>query len=480
MKVLITASEAVPYAKTGGLADVTGSLADELASAGIDVMLVLPLYKGILEDHSPEKNDYKGTLSIDKIPRKLELHTLKRNSGVQVVFIANKKYFLRDELYSTSEGEYADNDERFSFFSKAVLEAAKALDFIPDVIHLNDWQSALIPAYLKTSYRWDFPTTQTLFTIHNLGYQGLFPPESMRVAELPYEFFTMQVMEFYGKVNYLKAGLIFSDAINTVSKRYAQEILMPEYGFGLDGVLRDRRSALSGITNGIDQKYWNPETDKNIPARYSIKNMSGKHVCKDALIEKASFAKSHDSPIIGMVGRLATQKGFDILLEAMDELLEMGIRFAILGRGEDEIQDELLELAENYPEQIFLSLEFDEPLAHLIYAGSDMFLMPSQYEPCGLAQMISMRYGTPPVVRDTGGLHDTVTDVSGNAGTGFVFKEHTSKKLKQALIRALDTFNNRDIWDALQKRCMAEDFSWKKSAGKYIDLYHNIHNGVNV
>ncbi|HEB01920.1 MAG TPA: glycogen synthase GlgA [Nitrospirae bacterium] len=477
MKVLLAASEVVPYAKTGGLADVAGALADALAHMGLDVVLAMPFYRSVAHSFTPIPLGGSVAIPVGKAVEKAEFFFLERESGARVVFIGNKKYFDRDELYATSDGEYADNDERFIFFSKGVLEAARALDFIPDVVHVNDWHSSLIPVYLKTSYRWNFPGTASLLTIHNLGFQGHFPPSSMRQTGLPYEFYTPALMEFYGKVNFLKAGIIFADAVNTVSRQYAREIVTPEMGFGLDDVLLKRGSHLSGITNGIDQEYWDPETDKYLPANYSVGDPEGKRKCRLSLIDAASFENT-SAPVAGFVGRLSLQKGLDIMLKALPGLMDEGLRLVVLGRGEEAIQSALVELARSYPKNLFVRLEFDEPFAHLIYAGSDIFLMPSQYEPCGLAQMISMRYGTPPVVRATGGLVDTVVDHAEPGGTGFSFFEYRADSLERCVRRAVRAMDDKAEWAAMKERCMRQDFSWERSASKYADLYRKISGGA--
>lgn len=477
MKVLLAASEVVPYAKTGGLADVAGSLADALALMGLDVLVAMPFYRCVAHSFTPVPLDVSVDITVGNAVQRAEFFLLERESGARVVFIGNKKYFDRDELYATSDGEYADNDERFIFFSKSVLEAAMALDFMPQVVHVNDWHCSLIPVYLKTSYRWNFPGTSSLLTIHNLGYQGHFPPSSMRQTGLPYEFYTPALMEFYGKVNFLKAGIVFADAINTVSRQYAREIVTPEQGFGLDDVLLKRRGVLSGITNGIDQEYWDPETDKYLPANYSVDDPEEKGECRLSLISAATF-KNSSAPVAGFVGRLSAQKGLGIMLKVLPGLMDEGLRLVMLGRGDDDIQSALVELARRYPENLFLRLGFDEPLAHLIYAGSDFFIMPSQYEPCGLAQMISMRYGTPPVVRATGGLVDTVVDHSEPGGTGFSFFEYRADSLEGCVRRALKAMDDKAGWAAMKERCMRQDFSWERSALEYEGLYGKITRGA--
>ena len=477
MKVLLAASEATPYAKTGGLADVAGALADALALAGAEVMLVMPMYRGISKNFSTAPVATPAIIKVGDSEEIAEFHGLRRKSGVQVVFVGNEGYFDREGLYSTSSGQYVDNDQRFVFFSKAVLELSLAAGFAPDILHVNDWQSALVPVYMKTSYRWDFPSAASVLTIHNLGYQGLFPPGSMTVTGLPYEFYTPGIMEFYGKVNFLKAGIMFADAVTTVSEQYSREILQPEFGFGLDGVLRERSMVLSGVLNGIDQEYWDPGTDSNLPEKYSASAPGGKATCRSTLLKEVSFDEG-PSPLAGMVGRLSDQKGVGMLIDALPGLLKDGLRLVVLGRGDDALQKGLIALERKYPGKLHVRLDFDEPFAHLIYAGSDMFLMPSMYEPCGLAQMISMRYGTPPVVHATGGLLDTVTDLSELSGTGFVFSRHTAASLSGGIRRAMTAMEDSESWRALMLRCMNQDFSWTNSAMKYLELYKKIKRGV--
>jgi starch synthase len=478
MKVLFVASEAVPFAKTGGLADVAGVLPVELSALGIEVVLVLPLYKNIPEKFQLEQVALSIPVVLGTNVEYADIFRHKTDNGIDVLFIGHEEFFVRDELYATAKGEYEDNDGRFAFFANAALEAAKAFNFVPDIIHCNDWQTSLSPVYLKTTMRWGFPRTASLLTIHNLGYQGIFPPERFTITGLPYEFFSPDVMEFYGNVNYLKAGIVFSDAINTVSVQYSREIRTSEYGFGLEGLLEERKDFVSGITNGINQVFWDPRTDAYLPENYDENDLKGKSGCRRSLAEKALFPDGN-SPILGLVGRLAVQKGIDILIDAMPGLVSEGMRFVVLGRGEASIEKGLKRLSKKYPENIFASFEFNEDLAHLIYAGSDIFLMPSKYEPCGLAQMIAMRYGTPVVARATGGLIDTVRDGSDGDGTGFLFSEYAAQPLAACIRRAVSLLGTAS-WESMQRRCMLSDFSWKSAARKYVELYGEITQRVAV
>ena len=466
MKVLFAASEAVPFSKTGGLADVAGTLPAALRNAGADVALFLPKYRssgGI----QLGLTGYGGGISAGG--KVLEYNVLEDGAGT--FLIDCPELFDRGEIYGTASGDYSDNPLRFSFFCRAVLEAAISMDLRPDVVHVNDWQTALIPLYLKTLFRGALPDSASVLTIHNLGYQGLFPPTSIWDTGLPESLYNSGTIEFYGKVNFLKAGIVFSDAISTVSPAYAGEILMPENGFGLDGVLRDRADDLYGIVNGLDYRQWDPSSDSLIPQVYSVDNMGGKAASKKAFSAKAGF-DDMDRPLAGVVSRLAHQKGIDLVAIAGREMVKMGLNVAILGRGDQGLEDSLRELSSEFPGNFWVSLKHDERAAREVYAASDMFLMPSRYEPCGLSQLISMRYGAIPVARATGGIVDTVDDYSPlGGGTGFTFKGDDSESLTGCLGRALRVFKDRSKWAALVKSAMRAEFTWGASAGKYIELY---------
>ncbi len=470
MKVLIVATEAVPYCKTGGLADVVGALFRETTEMGLDVVLMLPFYKKLIKNEGIIDTGINFEVKIND--RRFKAGIYRHN---KTFFIDNELLFGREGIYGGREGDYQDNDIRFAFFSRAVLMACKLLEFRPDVIHLNDWQTALIPLYLKTIHKNDafFRTTSILFTIHNLGYQGLFPPESLKTIGVSKEFFTPEGIEFYGKVNLLKAGIIFSDIITTVSKHYAEEITTAEYGFGLDGLLRKRRDALFGVLNGIDYNEWSPERDKLIYANYSADDLRGKALCKLDLIKRCNLSFRRGAPIIAYVGRLAFQKGIDLILQVLDSLFQYGCAVVLLGEGESDIMAELQKKSSQWPQQMFLSLRFDDTLAHAIYAGADMLVMPSRYEPCGLVQLIGLRYGTVPVARNTGGLSDTIEDYNGltDTGTGFLFDEHNYSTFHESLKRALTVYCIKRRWHRLQRRGMNKDFSWRQSARRYLQLY---------
>ncbi len=462
MRVLFCASEAVPYAKTGGLADVAGALPKALAQEKMEVMLVIPKYKSvglIAEDKIPLGEDMVDVVAEDGV---------EGIEGVKVFFIRQDKFFLRDSLYG-----YPDDASRFIFFDKAILVLIKKMGWKPDIIHCNDWQTGLIPVFIKTIYKDDpfFKDVATLFTIHNLGYQGNFPFEVMRLASLPPELFTFDKLEFWGQFSFMKGGIVFSDMITTVSPRYAEEIQKPPFGAGMEGALAYRRERLQGILNGIDTEVWNPASDKFILYPYDASRLEVKGENKKYLQKEVGLPPL-DVPLVGMVSRLASQKGFDILLAALDEILKEDVQFVVLGLGEKQIEEGLRAKGNQYPEKFKVFIKFDERLSHLIYAGCDIFLMPSLYEPCGLGQMIAMKYGTVPVVRKVGGLADTVEEfVPPDKGCGFLFEEYSSEALSKALYLALKVYKDEEAWRTLQKNCMKKDFSWRFSARQYIKCY---------
>jgi len=471
MKVLIATPEAVPFVKTGGLADVTGTLLNELRSAGVDARLVLPLYRGIRSRFRLEDTGIAVSAPLGKSTHRGRVFSYEGASYL----IECGEFFDRQELYGTEGGDYADNAQRFVFFSRAVLEMCSALGFRPDIIHSNDWQTALIPLYVKTLYRSRFRMSSTVLTIHNLGYQGIFPPSAMAMTGLGGEWFTPSGIEFYGQVNLLKAGIISADAVTTVSPSYAKEVLTSEFGAGLEGVLKDRERDITGILNGLDYDEWDPSQDASIAFRFSAEALGGKRRCRGALAKECGF-KSPRAPVAGMVGRLSSQKGLDLFVEAADEIFTAGLNVAMLGKGDGAIQKGLEEIGKKYPGRLFLRTGFDDALARRIYAGSDMLLMPSHYEPCGLAQMIAMRYGTVPVARATGGLADTISDYNhlSGTGTGFLFSGRWPSAFAECVKRALCVYGDRDKWGVLMRRCMKERFPWKASAMKYVQLYRRL------
>ncbi|MGI8906700.1 MAG: glycogen synthase GlgA [Candidatus Sumerlaeaceae bacterium] len=482
MRILIVASEVVPFAKTGGLADVAGALPLELARMGHDVRVAMPKYGTIDDDKFhilPILGDIRvrlGNLNhVAEIRR-----TVFPDSNVPVYFVANSSLFDRANLYMEGGRDYPDNAERFAFFCKAVLWLLEGLDWTPEVIHCNDWQSALIPVFLRTDSdvrsNAGLRSVKTLFTIHNQAYQGVFPRDEAERIGIGDNLFHPAALEFYGALNLMKGGLLYADKISTVSPTYAREIQTPEYGSGLDGVLLSRASHLTGILNGIDYDTWNPETDKLIPAHFTRADLSGKSKCKAALQEEVGLDASPETPLIGIISRLDPQKGFDLIAEILEPLVTGNVQLVLLGTGAAEYHQIFERAAKNHPGKVSANLRFDNGLAHRIEAGSDFFLMPSHYEPCGLNQMYSLRYGTIPVVRKTGGLADSIVDatpenIESGRGTGFVFERYTTDELMLTLQRALSCFQMQPHWDALRQNAMSQDFSWRGSAMKYEQLF---------
>jgi starch synthase len=478
MKVAFLASEVMPYAKTGGLADVAGALPKFLVGLGADVRVFMPFYREVW------KKDLPLEPVLDKAALVMGGRTINyavfahRAEGVTTFFIDRPEYFDRDALYGTPTGDYPDNAERFGFFALAALETTRTLGFRPAIVHAHDWQAAAAVAYLKFVFAADpfFAGTRSVFTIHNLAYQGLFEKEALPAIGLPGSLFNMNDLEFYGKVNTLKAGILYSTAVTTVSPRYSREIQTPDFGCGLDGLLRSRAGVLHGILNGVDYRDWDPATDGLIPRNYGPGNLAGKKVCREDLGRLFGLTISSDRPLAGMVTRLAGQKGLDIVCEALESLLAQGLSLVILGTGDQKIQDFLIAAQRKHPEFFGLRIAFDEKIAHTIYAGSDIFLIPSRYEPCGLTQMYAMKYGTVPVVRATGGLDDSVEefDPAAATGNGFKFAEASAGALLEASARAIEAFGRPSYWSALVGNTMAADFSWGRSAERYLGLYKMI------
>lgn len=472
MNIIEIASEAVPFCKTGGLADVAGALPLAIAKEGHTVSMVIPYYTTKISPKKHKIREAKGTIkvSVGNKEAEGELFTCRVAHNVTAYLIKNDNYFGRAELYQTPEGDYPDNAERFIFFTRAALYVASTLQ--PDVIHCHDWQSAMAPVYLKTIYKnhKSFANTKTLLTIHNLAYQGLFPPTAMPLTGLGWEYFTFDKLEFYGKLNFLKGGITYADAINTVSKKYAQEILTPEFGCGLENALAYRKEMLFGILNGIDYAEWNPATDAFLPAKFDAKDTQGKAVCKEQIQSSYKLEVRQDVPLIGIVGRLTSQKGFDLIDAALPELMKLDVQIVILGTGEKKYHEMLLKMTKEYPQKLGVKIAFDNTLAHQIEAASDMFLMPSYYEPCGLNQMISLKYGTLPIVRATGGLDDTIK----NRENGFKFNEYTATAMLACIDDALDAYKNKAQWNKLMQTAFANDFSWNASAKEYVGLYDKI------
>lgn len=472
MNIVYVSPEIEPFARTGGLGDVLGALPKSVAKLGHKVCLFMPLYKQVnrRELHLSPARITVAVSMPDKPSIGHVYSSYMPDTRIPVYFIENTGYFERAEPYKDPATglDYKDNCERFAFFSRAVLEAIKALGQPPDVLHANDWQSALLPTHLKTIYRENpfFRNTLTVFTVHNLAYQGLFPKEDMPWTGLDWSYFNWKQLEYHGKINILKAGLVFSDLITTVSRRYAQEIQTQESGRGLEGVLQERSKDLFGIVNGVDYNVWNPEKDKLIPSRYGLKNPKGKKACKRHLQRKYGLAEEEDTPVIGWIGRLAEQKGVDLLLEGWEELMGLNLQFVLLGKGDQPYEEALKAKASRYPGKASINIGFDNRLSHEIEAGADMFLMPSKFEPCGLNQLYSLKYGTVPIVRRTGGLVDTVDEQ-----VGFTFNSNSTSEMINTIKKALKAYGNPARWTELMRQGMLQDWSWDKSAKEYVDLY---------
>lgn len=474
MNIVFAASECVPFSKTGGLADVVGALPRALVSAGHQVSVYVPRYKQTkLTD--PQTVVRSITVPFDDHYRFCSVVNAGNHSGVKFYFVDYPPFFERDALYGTSAGDYPDNAERFALFSRAVLEASKILG-VPDIFHCHDWQSALIPILLRTQYAEDpaFQDVATVFTIHNMGYQGLFSPDTLPLLSLPWDLFTMTKMEFFGNVNFLKGALVYSDFITTVSRKYSHEIQTTEFGFGLEGVLRDRAATVTGILNGVDYDEWSPEVDKFTVAKFSTKDLSGKAKCKQDLLT-AFGVTSPDLrlPVIGIVSRFAAQKGFDLIAQIMDRLAREELIVVALGNGDRQYEEMFARLQKQFPQKIAIKIAYDNALAHKIEAGSDMFLMPSKYEPCGLNQIYSLKYGTVPIVRATGGLDDTIEpwDARTGKGTGFKFTDYSGESLLLTIKDALKAFRDHAGWQTLMRNGMNKDFSWNASAKEYGKVY---------
>lgn len=475
MKILYVASEVTPFAKTGGLADVAGSLPKAMKKLGHDVRVIMPLYKSL------EKTEFavkKGRKSVEVVVAGSVQKGLLRQTyldEVPVYFLENREYFHRDYLYGPPEGAYPDNARRFGFFCRGVLQLLKRMDFRPDVIHCNDWQTALIPILMKHELRNDpfFTKTASIFTIHNLAYQGLFDRPALAEMGLDAAYFTIERLEYYGRVNLLKGAILSADMVNTVSETYCREIQTAELGYGLDGVLYERRENLHGIINGIDYDEWDPISDRALLKNYSATGLAGKAADKKGLQKVMGLEQNADIPLLGMVTRLTEQKGLDLLVGLLPELRRENLQLVLLGTGDARYMELLRAVKAQGARNIAITLDFDATLARQIYAGSDIFLMPSHYEPCGLGQLIALRYGAVPVVRRVGGLADTVIDPSDPARepNGFAFDEYSPTAFGAAIMRAIEAWHDRKGWTKLIRSGMRYDFSWRRSAEKYAELY---------
>jgi starch synthase len=464
----MVASEALPLAKTGGLADVLGALPAALQAQGDEVAVVIPRYGFIdLKDLRRVWDSAPVYLGLARYDTSIYLYP----GTFPIYLIDCPPLFDRPGLYGEAGVDYPDNHIRFAVFARAALSVARWL-FRADILHCHDWQAGLVPVYLRTTFSSDptFLGTKTLFTIHNLGYRGLFLPVALTDAAIDPSVYRPDGLEFFGQVSYLKGGIVFADALSTVSPTYAHEIQTPEFGWGLDGVLRGRASVLHGILNGVDYSEWSPETDPYIPARYSADDLGGKSLCKQELLAEYGLPpEAITEPLIGIVSRFAWQKGTELVAQAAGEIVDMGMYLAALGSGEPEYEDWFRRLAAEHPDRIAVRIGFDNPTAHRIEAGADLFLMPSRYEPAGLNQMYSLKYGTIPVVRATGGLNDTIEE-----STGFKFSEYSGSALVAALRAAAFAFTDRAAWESMMRRGMQQDFSWGRSAAAYSALYRQL------
>lgn len=469
MNILFAASEATPYIASGGLADVIGSLPAAITQKGHDCRIVLPLYKGINPQLRASMTFITHiTVSVSWRNQYCGIYTAIFN-GVTYYFLDNEYYFGRDGIYG-----FYDDCERFVFYSRAVLEMLRYIDFKPDIINSNDWQAAMIPVYYEVFYKYQqgYENIKNVFTIHNIQYQGNYGREVLNeVMGLP--MYHMNLLEYDGSVNMMKGAIETADKVTTVSPSYAWEILDPWYSHGMDRILRTKQYKLSGILNGIDVNGYNPETDNSIEKNYSAKSITGKKVCKAKLLEELGLQEGNE-PLIGIVTRFVSHKGIDLIKYVFEDLINAGFKFAILGSGEKIYEDFFKEMESRHRDKVCVSLGFIPQLSRKIYSGADMFLMPSQSEPCGLAQMIAMRYGTIPIVRETGGLRDTVRDCGGENGNGFTFKTYNAHDMLNACLRAKAAFEDKRGWNRIIKRDMSEDFSWANSADVYIKLYHEL------
>lgn len=475
MRIAFAVSEMTPFAKTGGLGDVAGALPLVLAGMGHQITAFLPKYRGIdAERHHLIRRPGEIRVPIGGRTQAASLWE-GQNEAVRIILLDHAGFYDREGLYQENGEDYPDNAERFIFFSRGILDALRVLDWRPDVIHCHDWQSSLIPAYLKTVYRHDpfFADMVSLLTIHNLAYQGVFPAEVFSLTGLPDEVFTPAGMEFWGKVNCLKAGLVYADLLTSVSSKYTHEIQTPERGCGLDAVLRQRTADLYGVLNGVDYQEWNPRTDRYLAATYSAEDLTGKTACKRDLQEVMRLPTRPDVPLLGVISRLVHHKGIDLIAELAPHLLRDDVQLVLLGTGDVELERTFLSVQQQFRDKLAVRIAFDVALSHKIEAGADIFLMPSRDEPCGLNQMYSLAYGTIPVVRATGGLVDTIApfDPVTGVGNGFMFHEANAEDLLRTVLQAIGFFRQTDAWCRLVQNAMAADYSWERSATEYGRLY---------
>jgi len=474
LKILFASSEVFPFAKTGGLADVSSGLPLALDHLGHDVRVIMPAYKSIVDN--AKKYDIRLNTIKPFSGRLLEGHLPR--SKVKIWFVDLPELFYRNggPYLATNGIDWPDNAERFNTFAKVVTQISNdafGLNWKPDLVHSNDWQTALVPAYLSQQES----RPATVFTIHNMAYLGLFPLDTIELLDMPQEWNTWEQLEFHKQLSFMKGGLVFSDQINTVSPTYAKQICTAKYAYGLEGLLQHRKNALSGILNGVNYAQWNPNKDTHIVKNYSLKTLENKSENKTALQNEFGLPQNIDTPLIGLIGRMVEQKGFDLLIDVLPSVLQKNVQFVVLGSGDANLENQFIQIANAYPEKISVKVGFDESLSHLIEAGADMFLMPSRFEPCGLNQFYSLKYGTIPLVSSTGGLADSVENITSNSilnktATGFTFADSSTIELENAIHSALQTYQNKDLWNALMTNAMKMDFSWSKSAQNYTNLYH--------
>ena len=475
LRVIYVSAEVAPFAKSGEMADVASALPKYLSYLGLEVSVFMPKYRRP-EIESVSKETVASDLSVSLGGTRAKARVYKSELGkYDIYFIDNPRYFLRESIYGTGKGEYLDNDERFVFFNKAVLEFICKRKISVDIIHCNNWPTALIPVLLKTQYTKKSRLSEiaTVFTLHNISYQGEFPPETLSLTGLDWDYFSPTKLSLNGKFNFLKAGILFSDAVNTVSATYKREILTKKHGFGLQGLLNERRGDFFSIRNGVDYEVWDPEKDPYIESNYSASNMEGKDINKRDLCREFGLTIGSRGPLISVVSYMTANKGFDILLEAMDQLMKMDLGFVVLGFGDDMYERAFLSLQKRNPGRLAVKVDMNPALMHKVAAGADMVLIPSRYEPCGLNQLYSFRYGSVPVVRSTGGLRETVKPFNAKTlkGNGFVFREYTSGALVEAVERALHCYRTPKLWKRVMANGLKEDFSWKRAARRYVKLY---------
>ncbi len=477
MRIVHAASEMFPWLKTGGLADVVAALSGALADNGHEVAVFMPGYRSVLDKAVPAGAERTHQLKIEmgEVFLAADIYTLTLRPHLTLHLICREEFFDRKQPYWTGERDYDDNDARFIFFQKAAVEVLRLTDFKADLVHCHDWQTGLLPVFLRDAERRHGVTLalKTLFTIHNIAYQGVFPRKSFALTNLPEEMLTIDGLEYYDQLSMLKGGVLFADLVTTVSPQYAREMQTPEFGHGMDGVIRTRVHDLHGLLNGIDTAVWNPATDRSLPARYSVEDLTGKDACRAKLLREFGWNARFKGPIFGIISRMTPAKGHDFILAAADFFASENCRLVVLGSGEKRYEVDFMELGSKHRERIGVSVRLDEGMSHLIEAGADFFLMPSLFEPCGLNQMYSLAYGTVPLVSRVGGLMDSVVDIDGqpDAGTGIMFAPN-QEEFNAALRRALGLYADKSRLAAVRQRGMTQDFSWKSAVAAYERMYH--------